>query len=241
MRHEFIQWLYYEKEDDGGYQHNLVTGNYLADNKIGSLRGSMVYQPTGDFKVTAIASYSDRNNKGDGPHLYGQGALAANEFAASPSFHDVMVDDEGSTKRKISSAILRVENNTSWGNFTSITGYRHLDASYAEDSDGGPLPLNFPSVNYNKETQFSQEVRLTSPKGRQLEYVAGAYLGYEKLSHSIQFNFNGTIPSSYLSVLTAGKLQTQLVSGDVHTTSFGPYAEGKWHFSEFALKATSAS
>jgi iron complex outermembrane receptor protein len=222
----------YSVKDVGGYQHNLVTGNYVADNRINSIKGSLTYAPTADLTITGLASYSRRDNKGDGPRIIGMGWVAAAQAAASSSLHDVMIDDEGRVEREISSALLKVEKKTRLGTFSTLLGYRHLNASFVEDSDGGPMPVNFPSVNLNRESQYSLEFRLVSPSDRQFEYVTGLYLGYEDLFHSILFNFDGRLPNTRLATFTGGTLQTQLVGGSGKAISAGPYFEGKWKFND---------
>jgi len=87
----------------------------------------------------------------------------------------------------------------------------------------------FASINRSKEFQFSQELRLTSPAGQRIEYIAGLYYSFENLKKAITFGFNGTIPQSRLSVLTAGQRQDAVVTGDAHVISFAPYAEVKFH------------
>ncbi|HSW06694.1 TonB-dependent receptor [Aquabacterium sp.] len=222
----------YSVKDVGGYQRNLVTGHYVSDNKINSLKGSVTYAPATDLTITGLASYSRRNNKGDGARIVGMGWVAAAEAAASSNFHDVMIDDEGRVEREITSGLLKVEKKTTLGTFSTLLGYRHLNASFIEDSDGGPMPVNFPSVNLNRETQYSLEFRLVSPSNQQFEYVTGLYIGKEDLFHSILFNFDGRLPNTRLATFTGGTLQTQLVSGSGKAISAGPYFEGKWKFNE---------
>ncbi|MBU6257673.1 MAG: TonB-dependent receptor [Burkholderiales bacterium] len=222
--------LAYSVKNDGGYQHNLVTGHYVADDKIAGFKGSLAYRPEPDLKLTALGSYSRRNNKGDGARVIGMGWVAAAEAAASNSLHDVMIDDEGKITRDIGSLVLKAEKNLDAGTLSLIGGYRHLNASFASDSDGGPMPANFPSINLNREDQESLELRFVSKTDHQFDYVTGLYLGYENLFHSILFNFNGTSPNTELSVFTKGTLQTQLVTGTAKTLSVGPYFEGRWKF-----------
>jgi iron complex outermembrane receptor protein len=228
----------YSVAEDDGYQHNRLRDANLDDNRIWSTRGSLLFEPTDDLKITGIVSYSHRDNRGDGPRLIGQGSLVASQNAITTDPREVFVDDNGITKRNIFAGELRADWDMTYGTVTSITGYRTLDAFYQEDADGGPYLLNTPSINTNKEWQFSQELRIASPKDQVIEYIAGVYYGFEQLNHSIVFNFNGTVPQSFLSVLTRGTFQHQVVTGDDHTMSLGPFAELKWHITpEIAFTA----
>lgn len=228
----FAARLAYSIKNDGGYQHNLVTGSYLDDNRVQSVRGSLTWQATDRLRVTASAAYTHRGGFGDGAVIVGQGALAAQVKAATGGdLHKTLLDDDGMTRRNIFAGIVKMDYDTGLGTVSSITGYRSLKAFYQEDSDGGPLPANYPSINTNDEKQVSEEIRFTSKFGGPFDVVAGVYFGYENLYHGILFNFNGTLPQSYLSVLTPGKIASQLVDGRIKNRSVGPYIEGKYKFS----------
>ncbi|MCC6203210.1 MAG: TonB-dependent receptor [Gammaproteobacteria bacterium] len=57
---------------------------------------------------------------------------------------------------------------------TSVTGINSYDFDFRQQSDFVPVPLA--SLNQNEDfKQFSQELRLTSPAGGKVEYVAGIY------------------------------------------------------------------
>jgi iron complex outermembrane receptor protein len=63
--------------------------------------------------------------------------------------------------------------------------------------------------------------------------VAGAYFGYEDLNHKIGFGFDGRDPNLYFSVLNAGVYTpSQTFEGQIENRSFGPYAEGKYKFTD---------
>lgn len=226
--------LAYSVKEVGGYQHNLVTGNDLADNKVASVRGSLRWQPGDAWDVVLSGSFLNRRGYGDGPTIVGDGALAA-EVAQQTGgdLHKVMLDDDGYTRRRMWAGVLNVSYDTGVGTISSITGYRSLRARLGEDADGGPNPVNAPSYNTNDEWQVSQEFRFSSQFGGKFSLVAGLYFGYEDLNHKIAFGFNGTDPSLYFSVLNGGLYTpAQVFEGQIENRSFGPYAEGKYAFSD---------
>ena len=219
----------YSVKNDGGYQKNLLSGNYLDDNRVQSVRGSVTWQASERLKMTASASYTHRGGYGDGAVIVGQGALVKQVRAANGGdLHKTLLDDDGETRRHLFAGILKLEYDTDVGTIASITGYRSLNAFYQEDSDGGPLPANYPSININKEKQVSEELRFTSKFGGPFDFVSGVYFGYEDLYKGIQFNFNGTLPQSYLSVLSPGRVASQFVAGRIYNYSVGPFIEGKY-------------
>jgi len=224
----------YSVKDDEGYQHNLVTGNNLANNKVASVRGALRWQPSAAWDIVASASYLRRRGYGDGPTIVGDGSLAAQVAQASGgNLHKVLLDDDGYTRRTIWSGLLNISYDTGIGTITSITGYRSLKSRLGEDADGGPNPVNFPSFNTNDEWQISEELRFTSDFSGPLSIVGGLYFGYEDLNHKIGFGFNGTDPNLYFSVLNAGQYTPgQVFEGQIENRSVGPYLEGKYKLTD---------
>jgi iron complex outermembrane recepter protein len=220
----------YSIKSDEGYQHNLVTGSNLADNRVAAVRGSLRWQPNDSWDIIASGSYLKRRGYGDGPTIVGDGAVAAAvDSRSGGNLHKVMLDDDGYTRRTIWTGLLNIGYDTSIGKINSITGWRSLKSRLAEDADGGPNPVNFPSVNTNDEWQISEELRFTSDFGGPFSLVGGLYFGYENLNHSISFGFDGRDPSLYFSVLNQGLYTPgQIFEGQIENRSLGPYIEGKY-------------
>jgi iron complex outermembrane recepter protein len=219
----------YSVRNMDGYMHNLVTRHNLSDHQSFAIRPSFLWQVNENLRLTAFLQYNHENMYASGYQFFGDGSLVASRKAISndpwETFHDV----DGQTRRDIVATQLRADWEMGLGTITSLTSYRTLDSFYEDDGDSGPLPLNNPSINRSKEFQFSQELRLTSPSGKRIEYITGLYYSFENLKKAITFGFNGTIPQSRLSIFTAGTRQDAVVTGDVHVLSFAPYAEAKFH------------
>ncbi len=58
---------------------------------------------------------------------------------------------------------------------TSITAYRAFEVEDNNDADGGPLALLNINSAHQEQDQFTQELRISSPTGQRLEYVAGLF------------------------------------------------------------------
>ena len=71
---------------------------------------------------------------------------------------------------------------------TSVTGYYEYDFYGTLDVDATPAPLLHVEAPEDYR-QFSQELRLVSPTGRKLEYLAGIYFQSDDLSGRQDFNF----------------------------------------------------
>ena len=224
--------LAYSVKDDDGYMHNYVTGNDLSDQKSFSIRPSIKYQPTDDLTITSFLNYSHENEFASGYTFFGQGSLVAASKAISSSPWASFQDVDGVNRRDIYAGQVKADWAQSYGTITAITSYRTLKAYYKDDGDNNPLPANNNSINASREFQFSEELRLTSPSGKRLEYVAGLYYSFENLRKAISFGFNGTIPNLFLGALTKGTLQNETVTGDAHVMSVAPYAEAKFHVTD---------
>jgi outer membrane receptor protein involved in Fe transport len=87
-----------------------------------------------------------------------------------------------------------------WGEFTitSVTGYSEYE--YVDGADVDWLPLQFISRDDDQNfDQWSQEIRITSPTGGFVEYIAGAYYEESTLDFdrrvAIDTNFDGLWPA----------------------------------------------
>jgi iron complex outermembrane receptor protein len=224
--------LAFSVKDIGGYMHNYVTGNNLSDQRTFAFRPSLLWAPRDDLKVSAFLSYVREDEFSSGYYAFGQGSVIAADQAISKSPWASFQDVDGVNHRDIFAGQVRADLTKSFGTISAITSYRTLKANYVDDGDSGPLPANNNSINASREFQFSEELRLTSPGGRRLEYVTGLYYSFENLKKAITFGFNGTLPGYYLGTLTGGTVANQTAVGDAHVTSVAPYAEGKFHFTD---------
>ena len=215
-----------------GHTHNFLSGHNLSNNQSIGLRPSFLWEPSDKLKISAFVDYEHENDYSSGYHAFGQGSVIAGDNAISSSPWASFENTDGSNRRTSVAAQFRADLEESYGTLTSISSYRRLDATYIDDGDSGPLLENNDSQNLSKEFEYSEELRLTSPSGQKLEYVAGLYYSYENLFKAITLGFNGTILSQYLSVLTHGLLDDQTVEQDDHTQSIAPYGEAKYHFTD---------
>jgi iron complex outermembrane receptor protein len=224
--------LAYSVKDVGGYMHNYLTGHNLSDQKSYALRPSFVWEPTANFRVSSFLQFNHEDEYASGYYAYGQGSVIAADRAISPSPWASFQNVDGKNKRDIFAGQVRLDLTRPYGVISAITSYRLLSANYVDDGDSGPVPANTNSVNASNEFQFSEELRLTSPTGRKLEYVAGIYYSFENLKKAITFDFNGTNPIYLLNTFTGGLSDLQTAVGDAHVVNIAPFVEGKYHYTE---------
>lgn len=75
-----------------------------------------------------------------------------------------------------------------WGHtFTAIGGYYNYDYNYRTEADMTPVLVLNPQIP-EEYSQFSQEIRVASPTGQTLEYVAGVYYQTGDFDYAQDFN-----------------------------------------------------
>jgi iron complex outermembrane receptor protein len=104
----------------------------------------------------------------------------------APVLNDVV---NGRESRTFDGATLRVEHSFGFGEFTSVTGYRHFNTYNREDQDGtNRIYLYFDDANIEQNTSWSQEFTLAN-KGAVADWVAGANYYYDDANQTSQLNF----------------------------------------------------
>ncbi len=184
-----------------GNVRNVTTGNEVNGYERYGARAKIEATPTDTLKLTLSGDYlysHDTTPSGvyarTSQIAYPTGAvtnspalaafLAGKGITAGPENREVSTDFDTDVRDKNYGGSLTAE----WGlgdyTVTSITAYREWKNRQHQDYDAlSQLSATFPegddygTVN-NK--QFSQELRLTSPKGKFIDYVVGAYYLHAK-------------------------------------------------------------
>ena len=150
-----------------GYLDNTFggTANDL-DNLF--MRGQLLLAPNDQLAITLSADYNTDEGNGN------------NYVSAAPgdpvNFDRVVnIPDLGYEDRDIKGLAAIVEYTLDNGyEITSISATRSIDESARVDGDYSPLELNEFGRDRD-QSSFSQELRLASPAGERLEWVAGLY------------------------------------------------------------------
>jgi iron complex outermembrane receptor protein len=172
-----------------GFVKNVVTNeNWGATDAYGA-RAKLYWEPSEKLSVYIIGDYSNRRQIGPG-QLWtfnrlpsGSPLIAARNatvtaLGVTPGFdNEVSVENSTGRLREINYGG-SIEVNLALGeyNLTSISAYRKLDnRPVTFGLDTYPLPIMTANQSGNDADFLSQEVRLTSPTGSVVEYVAGLY------------------------------------------------------------------
>lgn len=170
-----------------GYMQNILKDQTLGGYSDTQLRAKLLWEPTSALSWYLIGDYQKHSDKGlaqaETFRVFGTGAGAANQQAlntaagivAGPGNERMANDGENYARGESRSATSIVTYDMSGHTLTAITAYKDVDFANANDPDNGPSAfLSYNVVNMHA-SQFSQELRLTSPLGGFFDYVAGLY------------------------------------------------------------------
>jgi len=170
-----------------GWIENVGTGNDgpLEDNLAG--RVTLVFTPSTDFDMTLKVDGSRNRNKSGvqlqidecpptAPFTVAGLCGAALAFGAPTEADDRQIATDEGELINLDTLDAALTANYYFGDhtLTSITGYYEYDYDFNFDADGLPAPLVHVQVPDSYD-QFSQELRLASPEGNTIDYLAGFY------------------------------------------------------------------
>ncbi|MBS0580901.1 MAG: TonB-dependent receptor [Proteobacteria bacterium] len=114
---------------------------------------------------------------------------------------------------------LRIEHSFSFGDLTSISGYRHFNTYNREEQDGtNRIYLYFDDVNIEQNKSFTQEISLGS-KSALADWVTGVSYYYDDAHQDSQVNL-------YTDSIDTLLTQTQLLPGGI----YGPISQAAAEF-----------
>ncbi|MGB0921098.1 MAG: TonB-dependent receptor [Alphaproteobacteria bacterium] len=170
-----------------GFVHNTTRGRNEANTDNKNIRAKIRYTGISNLDVIVTADMGMVKQNGQGAQL----SFVMPEHEAffklyDPTTeanlfnHQSALDGEGYADRDVASGILKAV--YEWGDFTvtSISGYSWSDEDIFTDADFSAAPV-LAAQSDEEYTQFSQELRLTSPLdldlfgGMDYDYIIGAY------------------------------------------------------------------
>jgi iron complex outermembrane recepter protein len=185
------------KNRSDGWLRDSATGQrYDRDNDWGT-RAQLMWHAPGDTRVRLIWEHEEL----DQPPRPAIGIVALPPSPGLPPYPPdpstwispftapLLNDTVGAREsRKFDGVTLRVEHPFSFGDFTSITAYRHFNTFNREDQDGtNRLYLYFDDANIEENKSFSQEFTLAGKTGI-ADWVAGANYYYADAQQTSQLN-----------------------------------------------------
>jgi iron complex outermembrane receptor protein len=174
---------------------NVADGSTVNGYKRNGMRGKLNITPNKDMKFSFIADYMKANDNGPTgvpvkAQLTSYPALVLGPVNTNFLNAVAPVVPSASNRNINSNMETRVED-TNWGlsgqldwtlgthTLTAISAYRKWENTQFQDQDRLPLPYKQFTQTGDKGTldfkQFTQEIRIASPKGQFFDYVAGAF------------------------------------------------------------------
>ncbi|HUD49876.1 TonB-dependent receptor [Parvibaculum sp.] len=239
----------YESYHDGTV-NNKFNGEDLNDKHEYGLKGKYLWKPTNDFSLYAIGDWShshanccvwtQRENiqSSLAPFLtnYLYDAQIAAGITPGPKNGDVSLN--GPVFTRVSAGGGSVEMNWTPGEFTftSISAYRFWKEQDGLDADGTSLSLMDDNRGHQSQKQFSQELRLTSPAGKFIDYVAGLYYWHQEVkggdSETGDAGVIISVPSSTFLPGVSSIIDTVTTEQEVKTNSYAAFGQGTVHVAD---------
>jgi iron complex outermembrane receptor protein len=169
-------------DSHGGYTHNVITGRNVDNLRKLGVRGKVQYV-SGNFTATVTADYQHETSECCAaiitklsPGANFLGAPLAPIAPAGYPFSRATVQGARNTNPNHGGG---VSAELVWDfapfSVTSLTAIRYWDATPVSDIDSLPFRGLDNFYIAQKHKQVSEEIRITSPSGQQLEYIAGLF------------------------------------------------------------------
>lgn len=252
---------FYRRND--GFLQNVVRKEMWGGEESFGGRAKLLWEPSEGLSVYLIGDYSKITRDGPG-QLWTLNALPF-DTAFNPSMglrfanlaglgvtpgskNEKSVEDyAGFSSEENYGTSLEINRELGSGyNLTSVTAWRRLDEGPQVFAiDGSSFPIFTAQQTGVDQSFFSQEIRLSSPAGSQLEFTGGVFYSTRKVGDNNDFNraqlrpafpftpiaLGPTLSATPLINISAGQSNTQTKSD-----SYAAFFDGKFHLTpEIAL------
>lgn len=166
---------------DGAIPYALSHGRQVGDRRNEGVRAKILWEPSGGLSFLMTSEYQ-KGFARDAQILQslGTSALFNSQFSRfplkpGPDTYVSFIDGDWTAETRLLGASLQADVDVGEHRLTSITAWRSLDTLQLSDIDNSPANVFNNSDGGVDSEQFTQEIRLTSPGGKRLEYVLGLY------------------------------------------------------------------
>lgn len=229
------------KENDGLYDNKI--GKDLNQTDYYSVRGTLNWQATDQLNAILKVSHGDSDAGSAVVRAVGTNPGGLN-IAGSPDslnqkFHEGSIDRAGNTEAEMTMANLTVNYEIDSYSLVSVTSWYTGEYYSVQDTDGTATELL--ALNWGSDTDaWSQDLRLVSDFDGPVNFIVGAYYGYEDVDTDIlHFHFfeapaiNAVLPAQAPGVLLSngalGQVQRYF---DVEKESYAVYGDLNWDITD---------
>jgi iron complex outermembrane receptor protein len=232
----------FAKTSKGGFVKDITDGRELNDSDRIGFRGQLLYQPSDALSVRVIGDYSEEDSNCCVTALYGlgpnDGALVRQRYAAigatfayDPDFLTTTID--AYQHMDVRQGGGSVEANWEFGGgykLTSVTAYRSWWFLPTNDGDSTNLSGIVDAGQQVDDEQWSQELRIASPDGGAVDYVAGLYYFYQYQNNQL-FTQYGPAAGAVFGRPFFNNASTR-THQYLHTDSGSVFGQATWHVSD---------
>ncbi len=165
--------------DMDGWMTNQVTGNTEPSVEETFLRGTLMWDATDNLVVSLKGEYAEFDRDGWALEIHSPQDNFNNVYQG-PFFVESRENDKNESgpsdsNNEVTNFVLNLDYQLGDHTLTAVTGWVEYDTDEFIDVDYSRLIL-LDGTNQGEEyEQFSQEIRLTSPGGEFIDYIAGIY------------------------------------------------------------------
>jgi iron complex outermembrane receptor protein len=240
----------FDSSRDGTYK-NLYNGGDQNARQGSGIRAQLLATPTDNLTVRLIGMHGEQDFNTMSPvilSVYNPAALQARMAAAgytllTSNAKDRYVNIDGALNAQTKSNSASGEINfdvDGVGTFTSITAYQEWECFTNNDNDYTQLDAITDYGSCNKEHQFSQEVRWSTPADQPIEATVGGFLSRQRLQvdsrveFGPQYNIWAANPSAAAFPTTGGRTWAQ-GAYSARVDGFGIASQAVFHTDTEAL------
>jgi len=216
-------FLSFSYDEGDGYYYNQTIGKDTGDYDRWATRGKLRYTPTEQLEIILAGDAAQSNSNSP---------LSVN--ASLPPYTSQQ-NFEADDKVKFWGTSLTVNYDLDSGyTLTSLTAYREGKFRTIYDDDISPYSIQTSDIDEDSN-QFSQELRLVSPREDRYDWVGGLYYFNSDMSTTRRAIFgedlyNVLIPS--LAPFSAALQGTVTIPNDVGVDSWAAYVHGNYRFND---------
>ncbi len=215
--------LSFSYDESDGYYYNTTLNQDTGDYDRWATRGKLRFLPSDKLEIILAGDASQSNSHSP---LYVNASLPP--FTSQQNF-------EASDEVNFWGGALTVNYDLDAGyTVTSLTSYREADYSTLYDDDITPFSIQSTSFDEDSD-QFSQELRLVSPREDRYDWVAGLYYFNSDMSTARSAFFGEDLYNLLVPALApyAAALQgTATIPNTVGVDSWAAYIHGNYRFSD---------
>lgn len=218
-----------------GWWDNVTNGEEGPERDNWYARGSLRWVASDNLEITAKYEYGDFQGEESPTVVYQSDFVGQDNFAGTVPFPVVSDRDKGAGDADNRSSTdtdvfaLTVDWQLDFATFTSISAYSAYDRMSSGDTDIAATPA-LHRTRWEDYEQYSQELRLVSPGGETIDWIAGAYYQRNELDISrridaLDFLLAGTLSTTALYSENPGVPSVFDQDGE----SWAVFGQGTWN------------